>query len=657
MAPSSHVGFSRKAAVSSFLKRNGKNPAQDERYAALPAVPPAQGNLTQCCRPGKYSGKQALAAALFRLRDSHASARAHAMETVVKLAAKTRGSQARTIGYVVPRLVDDAASVRVKAVETLSGLVEKGDAKATNSILFRIRDDDPHVRAAAVKALAQMARFGNQSVINALVQLGEDVSTQVRIETAKTLGKISERGDQTAVDAVIFLAQDKEAGVRVAAMQALSSILESSDRWGIQAIVSGTDDPDRHVRHAAVCAMKDAAEKGQEPPIIALCARLEDGDSAVQAAAVDSLVALIDESTRERAISEALSRCTLPGGHIREVAIRILGLVAERGDPKASDVAAFLLHDQDDRVRAAAIDACGRVLLPKGHQQTVQTILKEIKHPKAFIRRAVVDAIAEITEPRDTKGRDCLLQGCVDVSPAVRKSAIVALTGRCNEGDNEGVHTALNHLTETEDHSVRRAAAALLSKVARSTDKNSMDAVISFLVEDDDSVRASGLQAVERFCTGNIPRGMLPRIVALLEHPKGATRTEISEFLSNVFANREDMKNDVLEVCKLLDNRASFNTRRVAVDTLKKAAAKGSVNTVDAVSGLVNDGNAQVRRMAVEVLSAAAHAGSEAARAALTEAAAVEGSSDLVRQAAEEMIMKAGIPAKDSSMGLFTPSK
>jgi HEAT repeat protein len=401
--------------------------------------------------------------------------------------------------------------------------------------------------------------------------------------------------------------------------------------------------------------MKDAAAQGQEPLIMALCARLEDGDSAVQAAAVESLVALIDDSTRELAIREAISRCQRPGGHIREAAIQILGKIAERGDQRASEAAASLLDDQDDRVRAAAIDACGRVLTVKGHRQTVEKILKEISHTKAFVRRAVVDAVAVITEQRDTKGRDCLLQGCVDVSANVRKSAIVALMGRCNDGDNEALMTALNHLSEQEDHGVRRASAALLSKVARSSDKNAMDAVISFLGEEDDSIRGSGLQAMERFCTGNMARGVLSRIISLLEHHRAATRTEISEFLSNIFAQREDVKNDVLEVCKMLDNRSNFNTRRVAADTLKKAAAKGSVNTVDAVSGLLNDANPQVRRMAVEILSAASQAGSEAAKLALTDAAAVEGSSDLVRQAAEEIMLKTGITGQDPSMGLFSP--
>eukprot|EP00746_Dinoflagellata_sp_MGD_P088761 gnl/MRDRNA2_/MRDRNA2_35088_c0_seq1.p1 gnl/MRDRNA2_/MRDRNA2_35088_c0~~gnl/MRDRNA2_/MRDRNA2_35088_c0_seq1.p1 ORF type:complete len:660 (+),score=158.69 gnl/MRDRNA2_/MRDRNA2_35088_c0_seq1:44-2023(+) len=659
MAPGSNASFSRKAAVSAFLRRSGKNPAQDERYAA-PVVSSTASSTkpTQCCRPGKYSGKQAIAAALFRLRDSQASARAHAMETLVKLMPKKTHSHTRTIGYVDSRLIDEAASVRVKAIETLAGLVEKGDHKATNSILFRIRDEDAEVRAAAVKALAQISKFGSHAVIDALTQLVEDPSTLVRVEIARTLGVVSERGDQTAVDAAVFLAQDKDPGVRVASMEALASVLESSDRWGVQAIVAGTDDPDRSVRRAAVLAMKDAAEKGQDPPIIAIAARLEDGDSSVRAAALESLVALIDENTRDRAIAEALSRCKCSGGHIREAAVRILGLVAERGDQKVAEAAASLLADQDDRVCAAAIEACGRVLesKAKGNHSTVVTILKEINHPKAFVRRAAVDAIAEITEPRDTKGRDALLQGCIDASPVVRKAAIVALMGRCNEGDTEAIATALNHLIETEDQGVRKAAAALLGKVARSSDKQSMDAVIGFLGDADEDMRACGLKAVERFCTGNLPRGMLSRIIALLEHHRAATRNDVSEFLSNVLASREDLKNDVLELCKLLDAKVNFNTRKIVADTLKKAATKGSVNTIDAVTGLLNDAKEQVRRMAVEILCAAAQAGSEAAHTAITEAAAAEGASDLVKSAAEEILQKAGEAGKDPAMGLFSPT-
>jgi HEAT repeat protein len=228
--------------------------------------------------------------------------------------------------------------------------------------------------------------------------------------------------------------------------------------------------------------------------------------------------------------------------------------------------------------------------------------------------------------------------------------------GRCNEGDGEAIATALNHLSESEDPSVRKAAAALLAKVARSSDKNSMDAVIGFLGEDDDEIRGCGLKAVERFCTGNIARGMLSRVIALLEHHKPTTRNDVSEFLSNVFASREDLKNDVLEVCKLLDAKANFNTRKIAADTLKKAATKGSVNTVDALTGLFNDAREQVRRIAVEIISAAAQAGSEAAHTALTEAAAAEGASDLVISAAEEITQNAGQSGKDPAIGLFSPT-
>lgn len=256
------------------------------------------------------------------------------------LAARVRDAGA--IRLLAATLAHDDACVRLVAAKML------GESNAPDEVITA-RFDDPsaRVREAALRAAAARERESMRARIEALLDARE--ATVVAM-AAFALGEIESRASMKPLTRLLTHAA---ADVRANAVWALGSLEDPASEAPIIQRINA--DSDRGVRLAAILALSQLDHPSEAPPVLVRLAR---GDDA----------------------------------QLREAALDVL-LGIE--DPTLTSLFMDLVSDPSEEIRLRAVVALGELR----SAEAVPVLTRALRDPSAGVRRAAVDALAEIEDP------------------------------------------------------------------------------------------------------------------------------------------------------------------------------------------------------------------------------------------------------------------
>jgi HEAT repeat protein len=311
--------------------------------------------------------REALPPALTGLSDPDQQVRAAAVGIVGDLGGPGVGDLLRT------QATDPDPGVRVAAARALGTL---GTSGVHPDLLRLMKDPSPMVREAAVQG-ATDSRLA--SLVPGLFDLLADPEWRVRWGAARALGSL---GDPSAVPELLRVFPDPSAAVSEAIAVAVSRLDLSALSGLIEPLANS---PDRESKLALVRTLRRSRAVEAIPVLRRL---LGDQVPAVRAAALEAL--------------ERVAR----SGPEREAAVTAVG---------------HALQDPDDAVRAAAIDACGRIDGPHG-----PALLSLLDDPVSLIRERAALAVGLRGLPEGEAG---LVAVCRRAEPATVRAAAALAAG------------------------------------------------------------------------------------------------------------------------------------------------------------------------------------------------------------------------------------
>ncbi|MFN0098758.1 MAG: HEAT repeat domain-containing protein [Gemmatimonadaceae bacterium] len=239
-------------------------------------------------------------------------------------------------------LAHDDACVRLVAAKML------GESGAPDDVITA-RFDDPsaRVREAALRAAAAREREPMRARIEALLDARESAVVAM---AAFALGEIESRA---SVNPLTRLLTHAAADVRANAVWALGSIEDPASEAPIIRRIN--DDTDRGVRLAAILALSRLDHPAEAPPVLVRLAR---GDDA----------------------------------QLREAALDVL---LDIEDPTLTPLFIELVSHHSEEIRMRAVLALGEL----GSAEAVPVLTRALRDPSADVRRAAVEALAEIEDP------------------------------------------------------------------------------------------------------------------------------------------------------------------------------------------------------------------------------------------------------------------
>lgn len=355
-----------------------------------------------------------------------------------------------------------------QAVLTAIGRAERRDL-AGDLIGLASRDTEASLRAGALETLRAL---GIPDALPAALTALSDPDGRVRASALRLIGEL---GDADAVAALRSQASDPEATVRVAAARALGAIRAPVAEPDFIRLLG---DPKPAVREAAILGAADAGLHSLLPSMVEL---LADSEASVRREAARAIGVLGDRSVVpilirafpnappgvRQAIAAAVSRLDrhAVGGLVDalmdsddiESKLALIRTLRRAPEPESAHALERLSDDPEPAVRAAAIEALGygaRFDASADHRVT-RLVAGALHDPDEAVRIAAVDAFARIKS--DEAGRMLLTLLQEDPSATVRERAALAV-GLCSvPGGEEAVIAACRRAEPAEV----RAAAAL----------------------------------------------------------------------------------------------------------------------------------------------------------------------------------------------------
>lgn len=325
---------------------------------------------------------------------------------------------------------DPHEAVRRAAVESLPSLA---GAQALAPLSRALKDEAVHVRAAAARALGQVE---GEEAWPLLREALDDTAPWVRYYAARSVGR---QGYADALDALTKLALADEAmQVRVAAVEAVGHI---GGARALPVLISLADASDGDLARAALAALGESGHPDALPP---LRAALDSSDTTRRIAALRAL----GESGRAEAVEVLRQGAACADADLATAAIDALG---QSSAPEAVDALIALT------VQPARRDACVIALARSGAEHLAR-LARGLSHEHLDVRRAVVEALARMKDPRATEVLNVALG---DAAGSVRLAAITALA---HAGDNSGAQRLAALAGNDPDFAVRRAARASLRR-------------------------------------------------------------------------------------------------------------------------------------------------------------------------------------------------
>lgn len=343
----------------------------------------------------------------------------------------------RAIDSLVALLDDDMWPVRTRAVEAIEKLRAPG---AVRLLLPALSDPEETVRAAVASAIRVLGPQEDRATLSRLLAIFDTDNAAVRCSVVEAVGHV-ERG---AVERILKRALvDPNADVRIRAVGAIGE-RRARAKW-LDALVAALADPNTRVRAAAAHGL---ARLGSAQALSSLLDHVDTVDRTFREAITDALATFSVEVAADLVDPSATLETTLAavwtlGKTGEAAAVEVLRPLAGHGEapvraavagalaklsphPDVESTLASLLSDRNERVRAAAVNAIGRI----GAVAQGPRLLERLDDPDAFVRnRAAIslgllggDPAADRLEAIAAAGDD----------PAARAFAVVglALAGR-----------------------------------------------------------------------------------------------------------------------------------------------------------------------------------------------------------------------------------
>jgi HEAT repeat protein len=396
-----------------------KDPLPEVRAAGLKAV----GGI------GDPSGAEAILQSLREADPPGDPATAAGLREVAVGALLTIG--APTADALVSAATDKHVKVREVAVEALGGL---RDARAAQALSVALRDDRSSVRQAAARGLA---RVGDGGAVRTLLGAVDHRDGATRKSAIEALGA---RRAAEAVPALTRALRDRERPVRQAAVEALGRI---ASHEAIRALLDTWHGTDRELHQAAALTLKPLDWQPSGPR--------ERADHAVLRS---------DWPEAARQGPSGIEALTVALGE-REAASRrsILDALASTGDANAAPALVASLADQDEGVRAAAVEGLVRLGAPAG-----LALCDALGERAALVRQGAANALSRIGEEQVAARLLGVMPGAgrgQAGSDAVRVTADELL---------EQVQRAADALRALVVHAAARLPVATLQQLARLPD-------------------------------------------------------------------------------------------------------------------------------------------------------------------------------------------
>jgi HEAT repeat protein len=228
-----------------------------------------------------------------------------------------------------------------------------------------LRSPDKTSRVAAIQTLGRLSFADNAIAVRSLTELLGDESPDVRAASAEALGEFAMRAVETgadrqslgaAVTALIKLLKDPQPGVRAASAITLGYIASAKPLPE-----GGTPQPGT-MKAAPLPAATVATPVDTRAVIAAVTDTLGDPEVKVRGAAVDALAAAAGAMAQPPRALAAIVKDE--SAENREAVVRALTKYRRGLDPWISSLVELAAHDDDQSVRARALQALSRDILP-----------------------------------------------------------------------------------------------------------------------------------------------------------------------------------------------------------------------------------------------------------------------------------------------------
>lgn len=326
-----------------------------------------------------------------------------------------QGNPSPRAAKALRKAVDRATTSEWRAT-LLNALAYRADKSNARTFLKYATDTDDAVRSAAIRGLAA---------------LGEKSAVQV-IETA--LNKGDKRAQALAADAYLLLAD---------------ILCAQGDKSTALAMYQRFLTAESHLKCAAITGLARAGGIAELPTILAA---LEEKDSKVQGAAMCALQEMPGSQVTLALVKK--TRAAAP-----EIKIKLLCVLARRGDKALLPILIEAANDPNESVRIAAYEGMGLL----ADEKAASTLVNALVKTKDAEQSAAIAALGCISGEGVV---EAIIQGLAQADPTGRVLLVKTLAAR----RSEKVLPALFKAAEDAEVSVRVEALKALSSLAQEKD-------------------------------------------------------------------------------------------------------------------------------------------------------------------------------------------
>ena len=302
-----------------------------------------------------------------------------------------------------------------------------------------------------------------------LLKSSIDLRSAIPADRLQAVRQLLQAADPTGIGLLLVALRDQDAGVRAKAAEALGQL---ATLVVMRPLIQASADTAPPVRHSATQALR--AFSGPNASLLLL--------PSVQHADPDTCMLIIDslaEIGDERDVEALLDLLHNQNEKIREAAVRALGKI---GGARAIDpLLALLRSDPDNEVRASAAEALGKI----GDAHALNGLLASLADNEEWVQYRAVAALIGF----GASALDPLLFLLTRGLPSVRARAAWAL-GRV--GDPRA-YEPLAHALHEKNPDLRKSAAEALGHLG---DARAMEPLNALLNDENELVRWKALQAL-----------------------------------------------------------------------------------------------------------------------------------------------------------------
>jgi len=342
------------------------------------------------------------------LTESCCSGELHGLPRGIALDALARAAEPgdkAAIQAAGARLADVDAKVRHQAVLTIAALAPGDRPLAIKTSAEQLCSLDFRVRGAACDAMATAAGpvDDTQACCHAAAMLEQD-DWGSRRGAANVLRQLGRKGDaslNTVFSELMPRLEHPDWSIRRKAVQAVGKVAQAvdGDLRAVKLLAGQASDSDQEVRIAVLEALPNAAPRKCKEAVALATTMSEDIAPEVRLCALKVLeeIASVNRSRSRKAVHAVAARLHDEDEDVRAAAVQTLGSIAT-GRRTAIDATVERLSDLDERVRLAAVNALQGVA-PERRDRALKRTVPLLRHADAGVRDTVTAAIQAMSPP------------------------------------------------------------------------------------------------------------------------------------------------------------------------------------------------------------------------------------------------------------------